>query len=372
MFRRVGLLGWNGRQNAGDDAMTLAFCRQIRISFPCASISVYADQRYLSEDVWNERVTGLSFLNFAMRIPYVRQYVLRAIYNRWFIRKKGLDLLIIGGGSVFRNKHTMNHYARVCKLLKKRRYAARILALSVSVGPFETDADTRAYRALSGYLDKIVVRDSRSLELVRQFSPEVKCEFAMDAAMSCVPWLSDKTVAEIRPGTQKVIAVCLRAGEEVREQEKIVSYLSRLDTELYKIHFIGLSYNKKYDDGAWSKRMGAKLVGFDTTFTVYDGNLSHIINALQNSDIVIAVRLHALVFAVALGKPILYYAYQSKLNDLAKTIDEGWIKRIYEDTTLDEFDFLVHEAGLYQSSSNEGHIRNASNGLLNINNIFRE
>lgn len=351
----IGLVGWNGRKNAGDDAMSAAFLEAILSFRSGAEIKFYADDRSLP-NVIKENARGLPLFNLISGLPGLRKRVLESFYVPVFIGKTGMDMLVLGGGSILKDLKTLEHYLNIVTSLKNKRPDSKIIAISVSLGPFKSDKEFSVCKQLLSYCNCVVVRDNRSLELASSMGLgcPVKKEFDAALAYASTQISSVRINGERKRSSVKtVVGICLRSGKDEEHQKKIVSWVSRLSSQDYHVVFISMSSNRRFDDSKFAESLSEKLNSISYDLVSYTGDLLKTFEALLGCDIVIAVRLHAMIFASAMNKKVLFYPYHQKLSDYASDLAASNINELPHDlTSFHPVDFFSPKPNANQNDLN--------------------
>ena len=101
-----------------------------------------------------------------------------------FVGGAGLDLLIFGGGSIFKHIKSVQHYRSIYDAAKRANPDLEAIAVGVSIGPFQNREAEGATRDFLAILSEVMVRDERSAELLRTEFPGVAFSFAADPALA--------------------------------------------------------------------------------------------------------------------------------------------------------------------------------------------
>lgn len=316
MSRRVGLLGWNGRLNAGDDAMSVMICEAVRAADPQAELRSYGEGATLPRRMREMEVWGNRFFNLTLRLPGVRAALFRKLHIPAFLTRDGLDLLIIGGGSILKDRTTITLYRDMVRQLKARNPAARVLGFGLSVGPFSDPRAEASCQQILAAFDAICVREARSEALVKALSPDTPVHRHADPAFH--QFRRPATAPAAGNGNGKThLGLMLRSGAHEAEQAHLLDWLARLDPARYRFSFISFCAFHKDNDAAFARTLQARLQAFEHRITDYDGDLDRLAAKIAGCDMVLSVRLHGMIHALCLDKPVMYLPYHAKLDDIA-------------------------------------------------------
>ena len=323
---RVALVGWNGRMNAGDDAMSAAFVKAVRETAPDAEIRAYADHDALPYELRSQGVTGIRGFNRLANMRGLRRILLPHAVAPFFVRQSRPNLLLFGGGSIFRERRNIAHLLKIVRLSKAQKPDARVVGVSVSLGPFEEPEARKLCATFLSHCDAVIVRDSRSMRVAAELSPDLQMAHHFDAALA---YCHSATPKISKGASEKItVGVALRAKAHEAQQAEMVGWLARLDPRRFHLKFVSMSSNPLYDDARFAGSFLGALSHLDPVVIPYSGTLRELFCELASCDIVVAVRLHALIFASALGKPVLFHPYHQKLIDYAEDAEMEPISRL--------------------------------------------
>ena len=207
----IGLIGWNGNYNVGDDAMTSVIIRFLKQHKIGDRFYFYADKSSLAHYFENDEKTeirGIPLYAFFRRIPYVGTLAIHYIFPYFFCNKK--DILLIGGGSIIHRAKLSMLYVRIIKLVRKKNPGTLIGAIGISVGPFATEQDKIAAKLVLENMDFCTVRDLRSYKFLQQINLKNSFTCAPDLAL-LLPRLSNKSFFK-NANFGNYIGLSLRSG----------------------------------------------------------------------------------------------------------------------------------------------------------------
>lgn len=310
---RVGLVGWNGRRNVGDDAMTATIVRFMEARYGGAvHIDVLADQDAMPA-IGGEpaRVRGFRGYNLVHRLPSarLRQPVRHLLFGRRFARK--LDVVLFGGGSIFHSALTSQRYQRLLDAAERCVVAG---AVGISLGPFEDEGAEIACRSLISRLDFVAVRDRASYEIIKRWNLPVTSVLSADLAL-----LLPELVAAPAPHRSEDcvrLGVSLRAGAfdpagEAAIAAGLRAALAADPARTVRLFIFCMDLHQS--DHAITSRMVARL-GFPGRVEVveYAGDPVQVYARIAECNGMLATRLHAAILAAAVGTPFAVISYHPK------------------------------------------------------------
>jgi polysaccharide pyruvyl transferase WcaK-like protein len=210
-------------------------------------------------------------------------------------------------------------------LLAKARIA-RIYAIGVSVGPFDTPSDARVVGEFARHLRRIWVRDSASLERLAEIAPLVQAQIGFDPAL-LLRIDADSVWAEPLNDPVLGVAVCpnetLRAGDRYAETTRlntIKAALSDLVAQGVIVRVLILNGHPKWGDNGLGEELAGALPASQVQVVRYTRATASMAAAIQSCGAVLAMRLHAGVMAFSAGVPFAQIAYHRKCSDFASEV----------------------------------------------------
>lgn len=306
---RVVLSGYYGFNNAGDEAILYAIIHTLRKIEPGMEITV------LSHDP----------------AKTARQYNVKAV-RRWKpgeVAKalQSCDLLISGGGSLLQDvtsKLSPLYYLGV--MLMAKFFAKPVMVYAQGIGPLKAKIN----RALASFVfnraDAITVRDQRSKEDLLAMGVESSVEVTADPVLGLSPEaICRKTGREIleRHGLckdegEKLLGVYIRPWKGNAYLPALVRACARLAEEGWKIVFVPMQFP---GDIAVS-RQAAKQVERGAVVLKEMYSPEEILSITKNLDLVVGMRLHALIKGAVAGVPVVGLSYDPKVDRFLEQIGQ--------------------------------------------------
>jgi polysaccharide pyruvyl transferase CsaB len=330
---KIALSGYYGFDNAGDEALLSAITSSIKRLRPSADFVVFSG--------CPEKTASL--------------HGIRAVYhkNPWQVMQEllGADLLISGGGSIFQDvtsARSLPYYISVVALAKL--LGKPVIFYAQGVGPINRRLSKFLMRLVGNRVDLITLRDEDS----RQFLWDLGVTrppllVTADPVFSLEPGSTDQTKIDhllktIRSGDKPLIGVAVRKWQALEGyQERLAQLLDELALRGYQIIFIPMAYP---DDVSESRRV-LKLMREEAY--VLDEHLrsQEHLALISHLDLMVAMRLHALIFSASRGIPFAGISYDPKVDAFLKLFGlrplapdyremQAQIDKLLEDVTLQD------------------------------------
>lgn len=310
--------GYYGYQNAGDESLLYAMLENLREKKDDVRLLVLSKQPEKTEEVY-----GVHAVNR---------------YRLFQIRKalKNSKMLIFGGGSLIQDVTSSKSLWYYLTIVKQAvRLGVPVMFYANGIGPIIKEKNKHKVRALLEKVDIISLRDANSFYEVKRMgiAPE-KIKLTADPALTIcgidVPSARDLLAKEGVPKDQKLLGISIREWKACKP-----SYWNQL---AQGIEQICRQYNltpvwiplKHPDDVTISKTIAERMdvKGYILTESYSARELVGIIGAC---DLMIAMRLHSMIYASAVSTPAIGLSYDPKVS--------GFAKYIGVNTTLDISEF---------------------------------
>lgn len=298
--RGVLICGAYGMGNAGDEAILDAIVAEMRSIDPEMPITVLS--RTPEATAAKHGVTGLHTFDFRGFLREMRQ---KALY-------------INGGGSLVQDvTSSRSIWYYLYTLMAAKHRGCRVLMYGCGIGPVEKRRNRRlAAWVLNRYVDIITLREEHSLRELRSMGvtkPEVIV--ASDPALS-IPPAPEAEVDELlsRHGLEKggaYICFCLRAWPGYREKAADFARAADYAAEKYGLQPVFLSVNHLKDGEA--SRLAMESMRTPALNIREDMPTPLVVGLESRMRAVVAMRLHALIFAAGTSVPVAGISYDPKV-----------------------------------------------------------
>lgn len=306
----VLVCGAYGMRNAGDEAVLDAILAEMRAIDPEMPVTV------LSRDPAETRAShGVNAIHTFNLFGFLRAM-------------RGSALYINGGGSLIQDvtsSRSLWYYLYTLRAAKRR--GCMVMMYGCGVGPVSRERNRRlAGRVINRSVDAITLRDSESLDTLRALGvsrPEIAV--AAEPALSLAPAPEPEIDALFAKcgleKDKKYFCLCVRRWPGV--QRKLPLFAAAADYA-YRKHGLAavlLSVNQQQDDD--EARRLRELVTVPCAAVTEPMDTGQIIGFLSRMDVVLAMRLHALILATSQAVPSVGVSYDPKvkafLDELGQT-----------------------------------------------------
>lgn len=332
--KKIIMSGYFGFSNSGDDAILKSIIESFKSLDPNLNIKVLSKDPDLTE----------------------REYGVAAVdrFKYFDVRKslKAADMLISGGGSLLQDKTSSRsiwYYLLIMKLAK--RYNKKVFVYSNGVGPINKRFNRNFTRRVLNKVDYITLRDKDSYDFIESIgvnNPNIK---VLSDPVFNLKESSDESVRKKFDINEDTVLVSIRSW---MDDEKLIAELSKflnyLIDEGKNIVFMPMQTPRDTDI---SERIAANLKSSKIIDEKYPVEI--LMSLMKNADFIVAMRLHAMIYAIHQNVPFIGLSYDPKTETLLKDFDES----INIDVDAINYDDLI-KAYKYIKDNREAFISNLS------------
>ncbi len=321
---KIVISGYYGSKNGGDEAMLAAMLEVLREEIPNLNVTVISiDPEYTK-----------------------RRHNVEAVPRPdiWTIIKKirAADLLISGGGSLLQNVTSgRSLYYYLAIIFFALALGRKVMLYAQGIGPIRGVFAHKLMNFIVNSVDLITVRDRGSLEELSRLKitrPKIFCTADPVLAMKPAPLdLGEKILARhsiAREG--KFIGVAIRHWNDWENfRHELADALNRLVEETgAKIIFIPMKFPEDI------RAANSVVTLMKKNFSVLDEEFTtrEILSLVGCMDVLIGVRLHALIFAGVMNVPMLGISYDPKIERFLSSVGEKPLGDLRDVTAQKIFD----------------------------------
>lgn len=306
MSKKFLLLGYFGFDNSGDDAILKAMVDRIKSLHKDVEITA------LSKDP--EKTTK------EYNISSINRFSMKEVFKGI----KETDVFVFGGGSLLQDitsSRSLYYYLTLLRVAKF--YKKPIFVFANGVGPINKKRNRRATKNMLNSVDFITLRDKSSYNFVKAIgvtNPNIKVTadpvFLLDSSSDEV---ADNILKEHGIElSENTIGISIRSWDKspnlAREIAKFCDKLigEDLDILIVPMHY---PYDVEYSESIKILSKNKRIHILDKKYKVED-----IIAILKKCKLVLAMRLHALIYAAKANVPILGLIYDPKVTGLIEEL----------------------------------------------------
>lgn len=305
----VVICGAYGRGNAGDDAILEAILQEMRSIDPDMPVTV------LSKDPKSTRL--------AYRVRSVSRIALLS----WHKAMQHARLYINGGGSLIQDvtsRRSLWFYLANIRAAKK--CGCRVQMYGCGIGPVTRESHRKlAAKVLNRSVDVITLREPDSLEeLTAMGVDKPKILLTADPALTLRKASDDETESVLLragiPPQGKYICFALRRWRGFSEKAPLFGAAAQYAYDAYGLTPIFVAAEKHQDPSA--NLLAAAGLTVPHYFLNDAGGAGTIIGVLSRMEVIVSMRLHALIFAAGQGIPLVGVVYDPKVSAFLRYIGQ--------------------------------------------------
>ncbi|SCZ80782.1 polysaccharide pyruvyl transferase CsaB [Acidaminobacter hydrogenoformans] len=303
--------GYYGFGNIGDEAILDTMVKRIQSAVPEAELTVLSANP--------ERTRSLYGIRAVERARPLK--VLRAVWS--------CDTLISGGGSLIQDvtgRLSIHYYLMI--LMAASLLGKKVMVYSQGIGPIQKPVNRVLTKWVLNRADIITVREENSKkDLIQMGIRSEKLFVTADPVidMACPGKALGENLLKAaglnENSTQKRVAFALRS-KDFREQgayDALCEVVNALLRERCAVIFVPFHFS---EDLEVIRRL--KVDFGDKIYTLVERHaIQEILSVIHSMDLLVGVRLHALIFSAVAGTPLLALSYDPKIDYFMKAIGQS-------------------------------------------------
>ena len=296
---KIVISGYYGFNNAGDEAMLLAIIQALRKTFDVPDITVISG---------NPTATSETF-----GVDAVPRFGIWPIIKALFHS----DFLISGGGSLLQDVtswKSMVYYLTI--IIVGVLFRKRVYLYSQGIGPVRYRVIRIILKHVLNYVDAITVRDKESKGFLQRLGVHREIYTTADAVLSLEPSpLSlGKQILEKNgiDSSRQLVGIAIRNWADTsRWMESLKTCMDDLvSKEHCDVVLIPMQFP---EDMVAAKAIGNNHSHIHILQESY--SIEELISLMGNMDVVIGMRLHAMIFSALMHVPFLGISYDPKIDN---------------------------------------------------------
>lgn len=307
----IVLSGYYGFDNVGDEAILFSIVHALRKWQPDVNITVLSNNPASTAET----------------------YGVQAV-NRWKLAEisrvlKQADGLISGGGSLMQDQTGMKSIPYYCGIIRIAKFHKKpVFVYAQGMGPINQKLSQLIVRHTFKKVEQITVRDEASKQLLHDIGVKNSVSIVpdpvigLDAAAFRSAWLERQSFEN------GYITVSVRDWPSaVPFQQKIADSLDLLAREGKTIVFIPM--HGEHDEK--SSGMLASLMQEKSLIAPGDISIEEKVAIIGQSDLLIGMRLHSLIFSAIQATPFIALSYDPKIDAFADIANQPVIGHVEKD-----------------------------------------
>lgn len=302
----IVISGYYGFNNAGDEAMLYSILSTLRKNFGESDITVISGNPDVTCNIF--KVNAIPRFNILSIIKSIGQS----------------DLLISGGGSLLQDvtswKSLIYYLSIICVGIC---FGKHVFLYSQGIGPVRHRWVRWILKAVLNHVDAITVRDNESKGFLERLGVKNDIYCTADAVLSLSPVsltkgkeiLSENNI----PLDKKIIGISIRRWMDTDYWSKqLRSYMEAMNkNEEYNFVFIPMQFPEDY------KTTQEYCAGIPHSFILKKSySTEDLMSLIGCFDLLVGIRLHALIFAALMHVPFLGISYDPKIDNFLQAIRE--------------------------------------------------
>lgn len=304
---KILLSGYYGFDNAGDEAVLYSIINSlVEVMGDRAEIVVLSNQPEQTKAVYG--------------VSAVDRWDKRGIYRAI----RGCDLLISGGGSLLQDVTSKNgilYYLGIIWLAKKLK--KKVMIYAQGIGPINEPRNRQLTARVLSKVDGITVRDFNSrLELINM-GLKGEIQVSVDPVLGINSHLVDEKLGQQLlmeagdAGNLPRLIVAVRSWEAGGEfLHRVAAACDHFASSGWQVILLPMHFPEDMETGV-------ELAGLmKEKAVILRGNYSpkETLEIIKNGDLILGMRLHALIMGVALRKPIVALSYDPKVDGFMQSL----------------------------------------------------
>lgn len=354
--KRILISGYYGFDNSGDDAILKAIVKDINEKDNSIEIAVLSNN-----PIFTEKVYGIKAVN-----RFKMKDVIKAI--------KECDLFISGGGSLLQDitsTRSLLYYLTLMKLAK--RFNKPIMVYANGIGPINKNLNRILTRKTLNKVDLITLRDEDSKTFLEGLGVENRNIFVTaDPVFTLEPSkervIDDILTKEGIPWERPLVGISVRNW--INEDNLIPIVAKAIDhiIEKYKVNVILIPMHYP-EDLSISKNILEGVSSQNCYIISNKYNVEDIMGIIRRLEIIVAMRLHSLIYAATQNVPMVGIVYDPKIEGFLKSIDMGHmcsVENLQYDHLISNIDYVWKNRAELKNGLKELDIKMKQEALKNV------
>mgnify|MGYP000885545339 CR=1 FL=1 len=313
--KSILMSGYYGFDNSGDDAILKAIVKDLKELDKNLNITVLSNNPAKTESMYPVKAVN----------RFKSKEVLSAV--------KEASLLISGGGSLLQDitsTRSLLYYLAVMTLAKI--FKKPVMVYANGIGPINKKYNRILTRLILNKVDLITLRDENSKEFLEDMRVNNKnISVTADPVFTLEPAPKEIVdqifIKEGIPRNKHLIGISVREWKRADDLDKIIACTIEDIRNKYNANVVLIPMHYP-EDLAISKRI-SRLVKEENCFVLENKySVEEIMGIIKELDIIVAMRLHALIYAATQSIPMVGLVYDPKVEGILESIGMKYMNNV--------------------------------------------
>lgn len=319
--KKVLMSGYYGFNNSGDDAILKAIVDGFKEMDSGIDISVLSKSPVNTEEIYGVRsVDRLSILKVIKEI-------------------RDSNMLISGGGSLLQDITSTRSILYYLAIIFLAQILNRpVMVYANGIGPINKKLNRMLTKWILNKTELITLRDENSKDTLREIGVKRDILITSDPVFTLAASNKEK-ISEIFklegiPMNKKMIGIGLRDWDNSEEFVNTISKVIPYIVDRYNVNVVVIPMH--YPSDLKISRQVCSMSKSRSCFVIEDSySVEDIMGIINELDLILAMRLHSLIYAATQAVPMIGLVYDPKITGFLESIEQE-ISLSTEDVQFDE------------------------------------
>lgn len=304
------LLGAYGQHNLGDDAL----------------LEVFLEQLHGAEIVVNSAMPDSTQSRYGVQALPTQ---MPAAFWHMVRRLVRADVVVFGGGSLLKDLEgnwlpQLLYNIRLCSALLICRIArVPTCMVAIGCGPFRKRSTRAVARISARLVTSLSVRDNESADLLRSIGIRRHIDVSADPVFT---WAGRFPPLTEHPDSPPILAMVPRYSLTAKELQLLAHLCDRwIEERGGRVQLLAFQtgFLPRFDDVAACKSVQQLMTHREHADILVPTSPRDAIESIARANLLVSVRLHALIFAALEGVPMAALSYDPKVRSLMHSIEQS-------------------------------------------------
>lgn len=306
--KKIILSGYYGFDNSGDDAILKAIVKDIKEENKNIDITVLSKNPNNTKKIY--------------KVDAVNRFKLKEV----LMAIKSTSLLISGGGSLLQDvtsSRSLWYYLMIMYLAKF--YKKKIMVYANGIGPINKSFNRYLARKILNKVDLITLRDQDSKNYIKDMKVTNKNIVVTADPVFTLASSKEARVREIFrdeniPLDKSYIGISIRKWKNLDNLEEVILKVIDYILEKYDTNIILIPMHHP-DDLEISLNIQNRVRGYNCYTLKNKYSVEDIMGVINKLDLIVAMRLHSLIYAATQEVPMVGIVYDPKVEGILKSFN---------------------------------------------------